>query len=118
MNISTEGKIMTNIKFDDYLQDNLKNKEYQKEWLKQAALEYINTGDFENFFSDLEDVIKANTTVKEFANRVDMDRVQLTKILKGKTKAPSLTTINKIIDGLGLGYEFECEITLKRKKSA
>ncbi len=103
------------IKFNDYLYENLRNPEYQKEWLKQTALEYIKDGNFEQFFSDLEDVIKANTTVTEYAKRVDMDRVQLTKILKGETKTPTLNTINKILSGLGLDYELQCEITLQPK---
>ena len=100
---------MTNIDFDDYIQDKLKNPEYQREWLRTTALEYIKTGNYENFFSDLEDVIKANSTVSEFARKIDMDRVQLTKILKGKTKAPTIATINKILDGLG----YEIKIQLK-----
>lgn len=108
---------MANIKFNDYHIEKLKDPEYQKEWLKQTALEYIRTGDYEHFFSDLEDVIKANTTVTEYAKRVDMDRVQLTKILSGKTKAPSLDTINRIISGLGLDYELKCEITLQQKSA-
>ena len=64
----------------------------------------------------MEDVIKANTTVTEYAKRVDMDRVQLTKILSGKTKAPSLDTINRIISGLGLDYELKCEITYSQNQ--
>lgn len=108
---------MTNIKFEDYHNEKLKNPEYQKEWLRQTALEYIKTGNYENFFSDLEDVIKATTTVAEYARKVDMDRVQLTKILHGKTKTPSLDTINRILAGLGLGYELQCEITLQPKSA-
>lgn len=106
---------MKNINFDDYHRKKLQNPEYQREWLRQTALEYINTGDYESFFSDLEDVIKANTTITEYAQRVNIDRVQLTKILQGKTKAPSLDTINRIISGLGLNYELKCEITLQPK---
>lgn len=44
-----------------------------------------------------------------------MDRVRLTKILKGKTKVPSLNAINRTISGLGLGYELKCKITLQPK---
>ena len=98
---------MANIDFDEYLQEKLKNPEYQREWLRTTAFEYIRTGNYKDFFSDLEDVIKANTTVTEFARKIDMDRVQLTKILKGKTKAPTITTINKILDGLG--YEIKIQ---------
>lgn len=105
------------IKFNDYLYEQLRNPEYQQEWLRQAALEYINEGNFEQFFSDLEVVIKANSTVAEYAKKVDMNRVQLTKILKGKTKTPTLATINKILDGLGLDYELKYEITVQKKSA-
>jgi len=111
------SKTMTNIKFNDYLYDNLKAPEYQRKWLRQAVVEYINNGNYEQIFSDLEDVIKANTTITEYAQKVNMDRVQLTKILRGKTKAPNLATINRIISGLGLNYELKCEITLQPKSA-
>ena len=100
---------MANIDFDDYLQEKLKDPEYQREWLRTTVLEYIRTGNYEDFFSDLEDVIKANTTITAFARKIDMDRVQLIKILKGKTKAPTITTVSKILDGLG----YEINIRLK-----
>lgn len=106
---------MSNIKFKDYLYEKLRNPEYQKEWLRQVAIEYIREGNYEQFFSDLEDVIKANTTITEYAKKVDINRVQLTKILKGKTQTPGLATINRIISGLGLNYELKCEITLQPK---
>lgn len=108
---------MPSISFDDYHREKLKNPEYQKEWLRQTALEYIRTGNYEDFFSDLEDVIKATSTIAEYAEKVNMNRVQLTKILHGQTKAPSLDTINRIIAGLGLNYELKCEITLQPKSA-
>ena len=49
----------------------------------------------------LEYVIKARTTVSEFAKQVGMNRVQLVDILHGRTKTPSLITIGKILSGLG-----------------
>ena len=106
---------MSNIKFNDYLYEKLRNPEYQKEWLRQVALEYIKEGNYNQFFSDLEDVIKANCSISQYAKKVDMDRVQLTKILHGKTKTPSITKINKILAGLGLECELKCEITLQEK---
>lgn len=111
------GVIKMNIKYEDFHLQQLKNPEYQKEWLRVTALEYIKTGNYENFFSDLEDVIKANTTVTEYAERVNMNRNQLIKLLNGTTKAPSLDTINKVISGLGLNYELKAEIQLVQKSA-
>ena len=103
------------IKFEDILNEDLRNPEFQREWLRQTAIEYIQSGNFEHFFTDLEQVIKAVTTVSKYAEKIGVDRVQLTKILHGKTKNPNIATINKILDGLDLGYELKYEIKLERK---
>ena len=89
------------IKFEDDLIKQLQNPEFQQEWLKQTILEYIEDGDYIEFFKCLEYVIKARTTVSEFAKQVGMNRVQLVDILHGRTKTPSLITIGKILSGLG-----------------
>ena len=89
------------IKFNDYLMEELQDPEFQQEWLKQTILEYIEDGDYIEFFKCLEYVIKARTTVSEFAKQVGMNRVQLVDILHGRTKTPSLITIGKILSGLG-----------------
>ena len=90
-----------NIKFDDYLNIQLQNPELQREWIRQTILEYAQDGDYIEFFRALEQVIKARTTVSKFAEDVGMNRVQLVDILHGRTKTPSLVTINKILGGLG-----------------
>lgn len=105
------------LKFEDILNEDLREPEFQKEWLKQTAMEYIQSGDFEHFFMDLEQVIKATTTVSKYAEKIGIDRVQLTKILHGKTKNPNIVTINKILDGLDLGYELKYEIKLQPKSA-
>lgn len=89
------------IKFDDYLNNELQNPEFQQEWLRQTIAEYIEDGDYTEFFRALEQVIKARTTVSQFAEQVGMNRVQLVDILHGRTKTPSLVTIGKILSGLG-----------------
>ncbi len=89
------------IKFDDYLNEELQNPEFQQEWLRQTIIDYIEDGDYIEFFRALEQVIKARTTVTQFAEQVGMNRVQLVDILHGRTKAPSLITIGKILSGLG-----------------
>lgn len=89
------------IKFDDYLNEELQNPQFQQKWLRQTIIEYIEDGDYKEFFRALEQVIKARTTVSEFALQIGMNRVQLVDILHGRTKTPSLVTIGKILSGLG-----------------
>jgi len=97
-----------NIKFDDDLNQQLQNPEFQQEWLRQTILEYIEDGDYIEFFRALEQVIKARTTVSQFADTVGMNRVQLVDILHGRTKTPSLITISKIL--AGLGYKLDLRV--------
>ncbi len=89
------------INFEDDLIKRLQNPEFQQEWLRRTILEYIEDGDCVEFFRALEQVIKARTTVSEFAKKVGINRVQLIDILHGRTKTPSLITIGKILSGLG-----------------
>ena len=89
------------IRFKDYLIEELQDPEFEQEWLKLTILDYIENGDYVEFFQCLEYVIKARTTVSEFAKKVGMNRVQLVDILHGRTKTPSLVTIGKILSGLG-----------------
>ncbi len=96
-----------NIKFEDYLNQELQNPEFQREWIRQTIIEYAQDGDYIEFFRALEQVIKARTTVSKFAKDVDMNRVQLVDILHGRTKTPSLVTINKILTGLGYTLSIE-----------
>ena len=97
------NKIKANtISHDEYMHKKLKDSEYQKGWLKISILDYIETGDYSEFYRALEQVIKARGTIKEFAESIGIDRSNLTSLLKCKTKsAPSITTIGKILKGLG-----------------
>lgn len=74
-------------------------------WLRLTIMDYIENGNEAEFFRCLEYVIKARTTVSEFAKEVGMNRVQLVDILHGKTKSPGLRTISKILSGLGYTFD-------------
>ncbi len=89
------------INHEKYLNERLKDTEFQQAYLKESILEYIEDGDYGAFYRALEQIIKARTTVKQFAEGIGMHRANLVDILHGKTKAPSLQTISKILDGLG-----------------
>ena len=90
------------IDHDEYLNKRLQNPEFLKAWLKDTILEYVEDGNYNEFYRALEQVIKARGTVKEFAEHTGIDRSNLIDLLHGKTKtAPSITTITKILNGLG-----------------
>ena len=92
----------TTINHDDYMTEKLKDTRYQKEWLRISILDYIETGDYTEFYRALEQVIRVRGTIKDFAQKTGIDRSNLTEILKGKTKsAPNITTIGKILKELG-----------------
>lgn len=95
------------IKHSDFVNEWLQNKENQNTYLQESLLEFAQDGDYTEFFRALEQVIKARTSVKQFAEQVGMNRVQLIDILHGKTKAPSLQTISKILNGLGYTLSIE-----------
>ena len=87
---------------DEFMNEKLQDPEYQKGWLKISIMDYIETGDYKEFYRALEQVIRARGTIKEFAEQNGLDRSNLTSILSCKTKsAPSITTIGKILKGLG-----------------
>lgn len=98
-------KSMT-ISHDDFMQEKLKDKEFQYEWLKQTMQDYIKDGDFAAFYRAIEKVVKARTTVSRLAKDLKMDRSNLSEILNGK-KEPKMQTTIKILEALGY------EITLK-----
>lgn len=98
-------KSMT-ISHDDFMQEKLKDKEFQYAWLKQTMQDYINDGDFTTFYRAIERVVKARTTVSQLAKDLKMDRSNLSEILNGK-KEPRMQTTIKILEALGY------EITLK-----
>ena len=89
------------IKHEDYINKRLQDAEFQKLYLKESILAYVEDGDYSAFYRALEQVIKARTTVKQFAETIGIHRTNLTDILHCKTKAPTLLTISKILDGLG-----------------
>lgn len=62
------------------------------------------------FYRALEQVIKARTTIKQFAQEIGMHRANLVNILHGKTKTPSLITISKILKGLGYTLSVESKL--------
>lgn len=72
-----------------------------KEYLQYAFEEYLEDGDFNVFYRSLELVIKSRDTMTGFARKVDLSKMGLYNIVKGK-KEPKITTLAKILKELDL----------------
>ena len=72
-----------------------------KEYLSYAFEKYLEDGDFNVFYRALELVIKSRDTMQGFADKVDLSKMGLYNIVKGK-KEPKITTLAKILKELGL----------------
>ncbi|HCB10675.1 MAG TPA: hypothetical protein DEO94_00665 [Cyanobacteria bacterium UBA11991] len=88
------------ITHEQHMHKNLKDKDYQKEYLRLNLEEYAKNGDYSLFFKSLERVVKIRTTVSQLARDLNMNRSNLSNILKGKVQ-PGFDTTMKILHGLG-----------------
>jgi len=94
------------ISHDEHMQAVLRDAEYQKEYLRLNFEEYSRTGDYSLFFKSLERVVKTRMSVSNLAKSIDMNRSNLSNILKGKVQ-PSFYTTMKILKGLGAEIEIK-----------
>ena len=92
------------ITFEDHIMQELQDSEMQKEYLRLNIEEYVKSGDYTLFFKALERVVKVRTTVSQLAKDLDMNRSNLSNILKGKVQ-PRFYTTMKILRGLGAEIE-------------
>ena len=77
------------------------NHDDLKKYLSYAFEKYLEDGDFNVFYRALELVIKSRDTMQGFADKVDLSKMGLYNIVKGK-KEPKITTLAKILKELGL----------------
>lgn len=92
------------ISFEDFMSEELQDVEFQKEYLRFNMEDYAKNGDYSLFFKSLERVVKARTSVSKFAESININRSNLSNILKGKVQ-PSFDTTMKILRGLGAEFE-------------
>jgi probable addiction module antidote protein len=78
----------------------LDSEETIKDFLNVALESYIEDGDFNAFYSELEIVIKARENVSGFCRKLNINRSNLYAMFKNKTN-PRLDTIAKILHELG-----------------
>ena len=87
------------MKFDDYLQEQLKDPEFKKEWDDiQPEMDVIR--------AMIEARIEQNLTQKELAARTGIDQADISKLENG-TRNPSLKLLKKLASGLGMQLKIE-----------
>lgn len=87
------------MKFDDYLQEQLKNPEFKKEWNDiQPEMDVIR--------AMIDARIEQNLTQKELAMRTGINQADISKLENG-TKNPSLKLLKKLANGLGMQLKIE-----------
>ena len=84
--------MVNNMKFDDYLQEQLKDPELKKEWDDIRAM--------------IDARIEQNLTQKELAARTGIDQADISKLENG-TRNPSLKLLKKLASGLGMQLKIE-----------
>lgn len=89
---------MTNL--NEFLIEQLKDTEFQKEYMNESLAEYINDGDFNAFFRSLEMVIKSRDSISSFCKKAGIDRAMLYQVFKGE-RIPKVDTLAKILKTLG-----------------
>ena len=86
--------------FSDFIVEQLKDKEFQKEYMNESLSQYINDGDFSAFFRSLELVIKSRDSISGFCQKAGIDRAMLYQVFKGE-RVPKVDTLAKILKALG-----------------
>ena len=85
---------------NEFIIEQLKDEEFQKEYMNESLAEYINDGDFNAFFRSLELVIKSRDSISGFCEKAGIDRAMLYQIFNGE-RVPRLDTLAKILKTLG-----------------
>ena len=88
-----------NMKFDDYLKDQLKDPEFKKEWEDiQPEMTIIR--------AMIDNRITHNLTQKEFAERTGISQADIRKLENG-TRNPSLKMLKRLAVGMGMRLKIE-----------
>ena len=92
------------MKLDDFLIENLKDKDSAREFLNISLETYLKDGNFEEFAKSLELVIKAESSISAFARETNLNRSNLYSIFNNKKK-PQFETIVTILSKLGFNIK-------------
>lgn len=85
---------------NDFIIEQLKDSDFQKEYMNESLAEYVNDGDFNAFFRSLELVIKSRDSISGFCEKAGIDRAMLYEIFNGE-RVPRVDTLAKILKTLG-----------------
>ena len=95
------------MKFDDYLQEQLKKPEFKKEWDDiQPEMDVIR--------AIVDARISQNITQKELAERTGINQADISKLENG-TRNPSLKMLKKLAYGMGMQLKIGFEPIQKAK---
>lgn len=87
------------MKFDDYLNEKLKDPEFKKEWDDiQPEMDVIRA------MIDMRNA--QNLTQKELAERTGINQADISKLENG-TRNPSLKLLKRLADGMGMALKIE-----------
>lgn len=87
------------MRVDDYLQEQLKDPEFKKEWDDiQPEMDVIR--------AMIDARIEQNLTQKDLAARTGIDQADISKLENG-TRNPSLKLLKKLASGLGMQLKIE-----------
>ena len=88
-----------NMKFDDYLQEQLKDEQFKKEWDDiQPEMDVIR--------AMIDARIEQNLTQKELAARTGINQADISKLENG-TRNPSLKLLKRLAHGMGMQLKIE-----------
>lgn len=91
--------MVNNMKFDDYLQGQLENPDFKKEWDDiQPEMDVIR--------AMIDARIEQNLTQKELAARTGIDQSDISKLENG-TRNPSLKLLKRLAHGMGMQLKIE-----------
>ena len=91
--------MVNNLRVDDYLQEQLKDPEFKKEWDDiQPEMDVIR--------AMIDARIEQNLTQKDLAARTGIDQADISKLENG-TRNPSLKLLKKLASGLGMRLKIE-----------
>ena len=91
--------MVNNMRVDDYLQEQLKDPEFKKEWDDiQPEMDVIR--------AMIDARIEQNLTQKDLAARTGIDQADISKLENG-TSNPSLKLLKKLASGLGMRLKIE-----------
>ncbi len=89
---------------NEFIIEQLKDIEFQKEYMNESLAEYINDGDFNAFFRSLELIIKSRDSISGFCEKAGIDRAMLYQIFNGE-RVPRVDTLAKILKTLGFNLK-------------